>query len=158
MNQKLYFTPEKAFIGAISVEGASHIHCLDKCLMKVGLGNVSLIKITSVLPPNVQIVTSLKEKLPMGCNIPAVYTYNISSKEGKSVAAAIGIGKTETGPTLVAECSGKKKKNVQKDVRTNLKRMIKFRSLNLEHILVKATGKTVKRDHACAFAIIAEVL
>lgn len=148
--------PSKVFIGATSSSGRSHINAFDNCLLQLGVGNVSLVKVTSILPHRVNIVSSVEKKLPSGVNVPAIYTHNVSAKEGERIAAAVGIGKTREGPTLVCESTGKRKRTVSNMVQSDLERMAKARECELQMRRVEATETEVNHV-SCALAIVAEL-
>ncbi|NIQ06427.1 MAG: hypothetical protein GWO20_12095 [Candidatus Korarchaeota archaeon] len=155
--RELVYKAQKAFIGATSTEGSSYIDCFDKCLVKLGLGNVSIFKITSILPPNIRIVTSPDEiNVSSGVNIPAVYTFHLSDAPGETIASAVTVGKTKNGPTLVTESSGKTETGVVKQSNADLERMAHSRDLAIHERLVKSTECTVK-EKACTLAIVAEI-
>ncbi|MEX0568114.1 MAG: pyruvoyl-dependent arginine decarboxylase, partial [Candidatus Njordarchaeota archaeon] len=97
----LITAPKKVYIAAASAEGSSHINAFDACLVKVGLPQVSLVKVTSILPHNVDI-TEKAPILPDGSNVPAIYAYSSSDSPGETVSAAVALALTN-GPTLVAE-------------------------------------------------------
>jgi arginine decarboxylase len=149
--------PKKVYVGTASSEGETELNAFDNCLLKLGIGDVSLVKITSILPSDVEIVDNI-EKLPDGMNVPAIYTYKISSKPDSVIAAAIAIGKTDKGPTLVAEFSaeGVDAEKAEDEAAKRLYLMAKARGLKL------ATTEVYSVDHkveniGCVLAAVVEL-
>lgn len=151
-----YYKPKQALIGVVSsLKPQSRIDCFDKCLLKLGLGNVSIFKITSILPSHVKIVTKLSDKPPVGVNIPAVYAFTYSSGQQKRIAAGIGLVKTERA-TLVAEHTSNTEQEVRETVSADLQRMAQARNLEILERRIESTEIEVNGKGG-SLAIVAEV-
>lgn len=48
--------PKKIYVAAVASEGSTPLNAFDACLVKIGLPQISLIKVTSVLPPNIEVI------------------------------------------------------------------------------------------------------
>jgi len=151
------YVPKKVYIGAVSAEGATDLNAFDNCLIKLGIGNVSLVKVTSILPEEVEFLDDVP-RLPYGANVPCVYTYIISDKPGEKIAAAIAIAKTKGGPTLVAEFSAKEmsSEKAEEEAKRRVLEMAKARNLDIEWVESYSVDHTVERI-GCALAIVVEV-
>ncbi|MHA1590100.1 MAG: pyruvoyl-dependent arginine decarboxylase [Candidatus Njordarchaeales archaeon] len=149
--------PRKIYLAAVSAEGETDLNAFDACLVKAGLPQVSLIKVTSILPPNIQIVTS-PPLLPLGCNVPSIYAYTVSEKSGEIIAGALAIGWTGKGPTLVAELAerGLTKEEAEKEAYKRLIGMAKIRGLNLTNYKIISVEHEVKKC-GCVLVIAAQV-
>lgn len=44
-------TPKKYFVTAGSAEGNNQLNAFDHALLKSGIGNLNLLRVTSILPP-----------------------------------------------------------------------------------------------------------
>ena len=69
-------------------EGSTPLNAFDNALLAAGLGNVNLVKVSSILPPAVEIV-SLPPLAP-GAIVPTAYAEMTSEIPGEVIAAAVG--------------------------------------------------------------------
>ena len=69
-------------------EGGTALNAFDNALLVAGIGNINLIKVSSILPPEVP-VTDLP-KIKPGALIPTAYAAITSETPGETVAAAVG--------------------------------------------------------------------
>ena len=148
--------PRKVYIAAVAAEGSTPLNALDACLIKIGLPQVSLIKITSILPPDIEIVEN-PPALPRGCNVPAVYSYVTSSNKGQQISAAIALAFTDE-LTLVAEHADVDINNeeARRIVVNIVQEMANMRSLKIKKMIVRSVTHVVKKI-GCVIGIVAEV-
>ncbi|HEV8472986.1 MAG TPA: arginine decarboxylase, pyruvoyl-dependent [Methylomirabilota bacterium] len=69
-------------------EGGTTLNAFDNALLAAGIGNINLIKISSILPPEVPVIDLPKIKL--GALIPTAYAAVTSETPGERIAAAVG--------------------------------------------------------------------
>ena len=69
-------------------EGGSSLNAFDNALLAAGIGNVNLIKVSSIVPPEVAIVEL--PKIRPGALIPTAYAAITSETPGETLAAAVG--------------------------------------------------------------------
>src|SRR5256884_3970886 len=69
-------------------EGGTPLNAFDNALLAAGIGNINLVKISSILPPEVPVIELPKIKL--GALIPTAYAAMTSEQPGETVAAAVG--------------------------------------------------------------------
>ena len=69
-------------------EGSTPLNAFDNALLAAGIGNINLIKVSSILPPEVSVIDLPKIKL--GALIPTAYAAITSETPGETVAAAVG--------------------------------------------------------------------
>ena len=151
------YVPKKVYVNAVSSEGETELNAFDNCLIKLGIGDVSLVKVTSILPNEVEI-TSKPVKLPNGANVPTIYTYKISDEKDKLISAAIAIGKTDGGPTLVAEFSGENmdSEKAEEEALKRLYNMAKSRNLKIVASEVYSADHIVE-NVGCVMAVVVEI-
>lgn len=150
--------PKKAIISAVSAEGETPLNAFDNCLLKLGIGDVSIVKLTSILPEDIEFIDETPQLYP-GSNVPAIYTYVTSEKKGQRIAAAIAVAKTKNGPVLVAEYSNidVSSSDAEKEAIKRVIGMAKNRKREIKgEIIVKSAEHTVKKC-GCALAIVVEV-
>ena len=78
----------KASTTAGSAEGGTALNAFDNALLAAGIGNVNLIKVSSIMPPDVDIVEL--PRIKPGALVPTAYAAMTSETPGETVAAAVG--------------------------------------------------------------------
>jgi arginine decarboxylase len=69
-------------------EGSTPLNAFDNALLAAGMGNVNLVKISSILPPGVDIVSL--PRLTPGAIVPTAYAALTSEVPGEVISAAVG--------------------------------------------------------------------
>jgi arginine decarboxylase len=71
-----------------AAEGGTELNAFDNALLAAGIGNVNLLKVSSIVPPDVDVV-----ELPAikpGVLVPTAYAAITSETPGQTIAAAVG--------------------------------------------------------------------
>jgi arginine decarboxylase len=82
--------PTSYFLVAGYAEGPTLLNAFDNALMKAGVGNTNLVRMSSILPPNCKRIEPTQ--LPYGALIPVAYAEESSPQPGTPVAAAVACG------------------------------------------------------------------
>jgi arginine decarboxylase len=69
-------------------EGGTALNAFDNALLVAGIGNINLIKVSSILPPEVPVIDL--PKIKPGALIPTAYAAMTSETPGETIAAAVG--------------------------------------------------------------------
>lgn len=69
-------------------EGGTSLNAFDNALLAAGIGNINLIKVSSIVPPEVSMIEL--PKIKPGALIPTAYAAMTSETPGETVAAAVG--------------------------------------------------------------------
>jgi arginine decarboxylase len=69
-------------------EGGTTLNAFDNALLAAGIGNINLIKVSSILPPDVPVIEL--PKIKPGALVPTAYAAVTSETPGETVAAAVG--------------------------------------------------------------------
>ncbi len=145
-------TPKKFNIVAGSAEGKTLLNSFDNALLAAGIGNVNLLRVSSILPPESEFTPDLS--LPPGSLVPTAYGYVISEKQGEKIAACVGIGFSKDTFGVIMEYAGRgTKEEVEAMVRAMLKNAFETRGLPLMDIKLASTEHVVK-GIGCAFAAV----
>lgn len=137
----------KLYLVAGKAEGSTPLNAFDNALLDAGIGDVNLVKVSSIVPPNAEVVLE-KPNLPRGALVPCVYAERTSEKPGEKIAVALAVGLAEDGFGVVMESDGetaeeavaKATKMVEEAFRVRkleLKRVLK---ISVEHQVVKCGG------------------
>jgi arginine decarboxylase len=78
----------KASATAGCAEGGTALNAFDNALLAAGIGNVNLIKISSIVPPEVDIVAL--PRIRPGALVPTAYAAITSETPNETIAAAVG--------------------------------------------------------------------
>lgn len=100
-------TPTKYFFAKGFSEGQTRLNSFDNALIRAGVGDTNLIRLSSIVPPGCQQVEPIK--LPGGALIPVAYSALTSDDPGTIISAsvAIGIPKDDTLAGVIMEYSDK---------------------------------------------------
>lgn len=147
-------TPTKYTIVGAASEGNTKLTAFDKCLLASGIGNLNLLRVSSILPPNTKRVEKL-DIIP-GSLQPTAYGYIYSDVPGDQLAAAVAIGiNTEDTYGVIMEYSGNcTAAEAEKIIRGMVAEAFEVRGIPLNQCLVKAVEHKVEKC-GCAFAAVA---
>ncbi|MBS3947376.1 MAG: arginine decarboxylase, pyruvoyl-dependent [Dethiobacter sp.] len=146
-------TPKRYKIVAAAAEGSLKLTAFDNALLKAGIGNVNLVRVSSILPPTAEKDQNLF--LPPGSLVPTAYGSIACDEPGLRIAAAVGIGFSEDTFGVIMEFSGvcgqqeaeEKIASMLRDAFANRgMRLVRTEILAVEHVVEKV---------GCAFAAVA---
>lgn len=145
-------TPKKFKIVAGSAEGKTILNSFDNALLAAGIGNVNLLRVSSILPPECEYAPDLV--LPPGSLVPTAYGYVISEKQGERIAACVGVGFSKDTFGVIMEYAGKgTKKEAEARIREMLKNAFETRGIPLVDMKLASTEHVVQ-GIGCAFAAV----
>lgn len=147
-------TPSKFTLLAGSAEGPTRLNAFDNALLKAGIGNVNLVRVSSILPPGAELYDAL-EIVP-GSLMPTAYGTVTSEVEGETIAAAVAVGIGERRQYgVIMEFSGRcGRDEAEERVAEMAREAFKSRDRELKQLLIRATEHRVERI-GCAFAAVA---
>jgi arginine decarboxylase len=97
--------PRTLFLTSGAAEGGSSLNAFDNALLSAGIGDLNLIRVSSIAPPGVRVVEPYV--IAAGTLVPVVYTSMISHQARENIACAIAMGSSDDGgPGLIMEYSG----------------------------------------------------
>jgi len=161
-------TPKKFFLTAAGSEGNNGLNAFDNALMKARIGNINLIRVTSILPPSAEYDPDLQ--IPPGSLVPTAYGYIISEVPGELIAAAVGVGLSESflqdgedvesslrefgAGGVIMEYAGKcSREEARKKVEEMIKEAFATRQIKLADMKIVAVEHRVKKI-GCALAAV----
>ncbi|RJQ09229.1 MAG: arginine decarboxylase, pyruvoyl-dependent [Bacillota bacterium] len=144
--------PDSYTLVAASAAGQTKLTAFDRALLDAGVGNLNLIRVSSVLPPGAAHRPVLS--LPPGALCPIAYGTIASSAPGVTIAAAVAVGIREGSFGMIMEFSGEcRKEEAEIAVRAMVDEAFASRGLPLDEVKVRSTEITVPEGKAaCAFA------
>jgi len=145
-------TPKKFFVTAGSSEGKSHLTAFDNALLKGRIGNLNLMRVSSILPPGVQYCPEMV--IPPGSLVPTAYGFIISDVPGELIAAAVGVGFSKDSFGVIMEFSGKcSKAEAETKIENMLLEAFEARDMELVGTKIAAVEHRVEKI-GCALAAV----
>lgn len=112
--------------------GNTELSAFDSALRDAGIGNLNLVRVSSIVPRGCRIVEKLNRPLIEGEILPCVYTHYESNRKGEVISSAISVA---LGPEygVIAEYSGPTSKKDSERISEEIAiEMIEGRGLDLE--------------------------
>ena len=146
-------TPTKFSLVAGCGEAENKLNAFDNALLEAGIGNLNLLKVSSIMPPGAKQVENLK--IPPGSLVPTAYGSIYSDIPGEVIAAAVAIGFSEDTFGVIMEFSGKcTKEEAEETVLEMVRDDFRQRGMRLVDIKSKAIDHKVEKV-GCSFAAVA---
>jgi len=145
----------KAAATAGCAEGGTALNAFDNALLAAGLGNVNLIKVSSIVPPDVDIVPL--PQIKPGVLVPAAYAAITSDVPGETIAAAVGYALPEdrTRAGVIMEYHDRSDRRAAEEmVRAMLAEAFTVRGERIRELRVVAAEHRVARV-GCTLAAVA---
>lgn len=145
----------KAAATAGHAEGSTALNAFDNALLAAGIGNVNLLKVSSILPPDVDLVAV--PRIKPGNLIPAAYAAITSEVPGELIAAAVGYAlpkdRTKAGVIMEHHDTGPREE-AERVVHRMLEEALRVRGEEIRERAVFASEHRVERA-GCAVAGVA---
>jgi len=144
----------KVAVTAGAAEGGTALNAFDNALLAAGIGNVNLVKISSILPPEIPVIDL--PKIKPGALIPTAYAAITSEVPGETIAAAVGYAMPDDPAKngVIMEFHGHADRQQAEDaIRAMLDEAFRVRGEPIRELKVFAVEHTVERI-GCALAAI----
>jgi arginine decarboxylase len=135
-------------------EGGTALNAFDNALLAAGIGNINLIKVSSIVPPDVSFIEL--PKIKPGALVPTAYAAMTSDVPGETITAAVGYAlPDDPGKNgVIMEFHGKATQQEAEDaIRAMLDEAFQVRGEQIHEMAVFAVEHTVDRV-GCAVAAI----
>ena len=136
-------------------EGGSTLNAFDNALLAAGIGNINLIRVSSIVPPDVEIVDL--PKIKPGALIPTAYAAVTSQVPGQVIAAAVGYALPDdpAKPGVIMEYHDvADRQTAERAIRRMLDEAFRVRAETIREMRIFAAEHTVER-FGCAVAAVA---
>jgi len=144
----------KAAGTAGKAEGATPLNAFDNALLVAGIGNINLVRISSILPPGVELVAL--PRIKPGAIVPTAFSAQTSEVPGEVIAAAVGWA-TPEDPTkngVIMEFHDKATRDeAERMIVQMLEEAFRVRGERIREMRVFATEHRVERT-GCALAAV----
>jgi arginine decarboxylase len=135
-------------------EGGTALNAFDNALLAAGIGNINLIKISSIVPPDVSFIEL--PKIKPGALVPTAYAAMTSDVPGETIAAAVGYALPDDPAKngVIMEFHGKgTQKEAEDAIRAMLDEAFRVRGEPIHAMGIHAVEHTVEQI-GCAVAAI----
>ena len=145
-------TPGKAILLSASASGGTPLNAFDNALLQMGIGNVNLVRLSSVIPAHVEWLEELPAGIPVGMLLPTVYAEATASTKGETAVAALGVGLRADGAGgLIYEYSeATDPKNAEEVVRAMVEEGFDRRGWRLDRFFAGVAHATARKDPVAA--------
>jgi len=145
--------PKKFKIVAGTAEANYKLTAFDHALMKAGISNVNLLRVSSILPP--ESVQDQDMVLAPGSLVPTAYGAITCDRPGTKISAAVGIGFSPDTFGVIMEFSGEcGKKVAESEIEEMIKEAFKLRGLPLKDMQVESVEHIVEKIGAAFAAVV----
>lgn len=140
--------------------GSTNLNSFDSALLNAGVGNLNLVKVSSIIPSGAKIINISKgftKDLPLpGSLTPAVYSFISSSRSGERITAVlvVGIPKNKKKSGIIFELA--RNDSFQKAKRScekMIKEAFRMRGIKLDKIFLVGDEAIVKDEITTVIAI-----
>ncbi len=124
-------------------EGPTRLNAFDNALTDAGIGDVNLIKVSSMLGKNTQVKNL--PKLKAGAMVNCVLSSVTSSKPGDTITAVVGIAiGEELGCVVETTGTNKDKQELIDEANFMVNYMMEKRGVEIKESIVEAVSTTVE--------------
>ena len=137
-----------------SAEGGTALNAFDNALLAAGIGNINLVKVSSIVPPDVDIVTL--PAIRPGALVPSAYAAITSETAGETITAAVGYALAEdrTKAGVIMEYHDRADRaTAERAIRAMLDEAFRVRGERIRELQVVAVEHRVTRV-GCAVAAV----
>ena len=129
-----------------SADANTSLNAFDKALLQAGIGDTNLVRMSSILPPGAQQISSLE--LPKGVLVPVAYAALESEEKEDQIAAAVGVGipqnSMESGVIMEYKHHGTGQ-TAEDKVRKMVEDAFAYRRRELAEVISVSVDHTVKK-------------
>lgn len=149
--KKMLPTPNCYSLVSAAAEGDKELTAFDRALLKAGVGNVNLIRVSSILPPRAEYIPKLE--IPAGSLLPIAYGSMVSCESGKLIAAAVAVGIGDEFGVIMEFSGCCSSSEAEREVTQMVKEAFSYRKMTLREIKVASVEHRVVHC-GCVFAAV----
>lgn len=134
-------------------EGPTKLNAFDNALSDAGIGDVNLIKVSSMLAANTEV--NKLPKLKAGSMVNCVLSQITSNKPGEVITAviAVAIGE-ELGCVVETTGINKKESELINEAQSMVEYMMDKRNVNIKDLIIESSTTTVKNTASVVASVV----
>ncbi|MGZ7096225.1 MAG: pyruvoyl-dependent arginine decarboxylase [Methanobacterium sp.] len=134
-------------------EGPTKLNSFDNALLDAGIGDVNLIKVSSIIPPNSEFV-ELPFLIP-GEMVKCVLAHVNSHNKGDKITAVVAVAISDNlGCVVELSEVNKDPDDVKKQAVFMVKEMMKIRNIEIKEIIIEEKNHTVENQGSVVAAVV----
>ena len=143
----------KIAITSGKAEGPSKLNAFDNALLDAGIGDVNLIKVSSIIPANSEFVEL--PKLKPGDMTNCVLAHAASNQKGDIITAVIAVAISNDFGCVVEHSEvNEDPEKVKAHAIFMVKQMMKIRKMEIKEIIVEEKSHVVEKEASVIAAIV----
>ena len=143
----------KVSITSGKAEGPTKLNAFDNALLDAKIGDINLIKVSSILPSGTEIVPV--PKFSEGDMVNCVLAHTSSDVKGDLISAAIAVATSDYFGCVVENTGiNQDPENVKNEAESMVRYMMDVRGLNIKEIILADMSHTVKKHGAVVAAVV----
>jgi len=148
--------PNAYFIVSGAGTGLSELNAFDCALLDSGLGNLNLVRMSSILPPGARRIGPYQ--ISYGSLVPVAYASKISANVGETISAAVAVAfptdKKLPGLIMEYSCANESAKIAEKQAIKMATEGIKSRGWNVDRVESISREMKIEKDFGAVFAAV----
>jgi arginine decarboxylase len=151
----IFKTPTQYFLVSGASEGYTSLNAFDGALIRAGIGNTNIVKMSSIVPPHCKLISPIA--LTPGALVPAAYAALTSDVPGEIISAgvAVALPEDENRNGLIMEYSAKgEQRKIEEMVRNMAMKGMKLRGWEIKDLKSIAIEYKVKKIGAVLAAVV----
>ncbi len=148
-------TPTHYFLVSGASEGFTSLNAFDGALLRAGIGDTNIVKMSSIVPPRCQLISPVP--LPPGSLVPTAYASITSDVPGQMISSAVAVAlpKEPQYAGLIMEYSGRgSKAEIEEMVRQMALEGMKLRKREIKDLKSMAVEHKVQKVGATLAAVV----
>jgi arginine decarboxylase len=149
----MLITPVSYTLAVGAADGVTPLNAFDNALLDAGIGNVNLLKVSSILPPGSKYVEAFQ--IPPGSLVPTAYGTVTSVVPGERIAAAVGVGLCRESFGVIMEYEGTgTRQEAEAEVARMLEAAFEQRQMKLDEVRIRGVDCQVKTIGSVVAAVV----
>ena len=143
----------KVSITSGRAEGPTKLNAFDNALLDAKIGDINLIKVSSILPQGTEVIP-LPKFLP-GDMVNCVLAYTSSDVEGDLISAAVALATSDYFGCVVENTGiNRDPEDVKNEAESMVRYMMDVRGLNINEIKIADQSHIVKKQGAVVASVV----
>jgi len=143
----------KVAITSGRAEGPTKLNAFDNALLDAEIGDVNLIKVSSILPSGTELVPV--PKFPAGNMVNCVLAYTSSDVEGDLISAVVAVATSDDFGCVVENTGiNRDPEDIKKEAESMVRYMMDVRGLEIKEIIIADESHIVKKQGAVVAAVV----
>jgi arginine decarboxylase len=143
----------KVAITSGRAEGPTKLNAFDNALLDAEIGDVNLIKVSSILPSGTEMVPV--PKFPAGNMVNCVLAYTSSDVEGDLISAVVAVATSDDFGCVVENTGiNRDPEDIKKEAESMVRYMMDVRGLEIKEIIIADESHIVKKQGAVVAAVV----